>query len=178
EIERMRSSANRDPKDGVRASRVARSTWLRWLPSVGAIGLTVMMGVRAEADPVAVGAEAPRPADVGADGPPTRSAMSEATPAPRRPKIGLVLSGGGARGAAHIGVLEVLEELRVPVDVVSGTSMGSIVGGLYAAGLSPEELGGIIQSGDWVRVFDDKPDRPSLSFRRKEDDRNFLTNLR
>jgi NTE family protein len=95
-----------------------------------------------------------------------------------RPRMGLVLSGGGARGAAHIGVLEVLEELRVPVDVVSGTSMGSVVGGLYAAGLSPEELSAAIQGIDWVKVFDDKPDRQELSFRRKQDDRNFLTNLR
>jgi NTE family protein len=89
-----------------------------------------------------------------------------------------VLSGGGARGAAHIGVLEVLEELRVPVNLVSGTSMGSIVGGLYAAGLAPDELGAAIQGIDWVRVFEDKPDRQDLSFRRKQDDRNFLTNLR
>ena len=102
----------------------------------------------------------------------------EPTATPPRPRIGLALSGGGARGAAHIGVIEVLEELRVPVDVVSGTSMGSIVGGLYAAGLSPEELGHVIRSVDWVRVFDDKPERQALSYRRKEDDRNFLTNLR
>ena len=108
----------------------------------------------------------------------TGTAASSLRPHPQRPRIGLVLSGGGARGAAHIGVLEVLEELRVPVDVVSGTSMGSIVGGLYAAGLSPEELGDVIQSVDWVRIFNDKPDRQALSFRRKEDDRNFLTNMR
>jgi NTE family protein len=95
-----------------------------------------------------------------------------------RPRLGLVLSGGGARGAAHIGVLEVLEELRVPVDLVTGTSMGSVVGGLYAAGLSPQELGDTIQSIDWVNVFDDKTDRQDLSFRRKQDDRSFLTNLR
>jgi hypothetical protein len=57
-----------------------------------------------------------------------------------RPKIGLVLSGGGARGAAHIGVLEVLEEMHVPIDFIVGTSMGSIVGGLYASGMSPSEI--------------------------------------
>ena len=57
-----------------------------------------------------------------------------------RPKIGLVLSGGGARGAAHVGVLKVLEELRVPVDVIVGTSMGSIVGGSYASGNSVAEM--------------------------------------
>jgi len=95
-----------------------------------------------------------------------------------RPKLGLVLSGGGARGAAHLGVLQVLEEMRIPVDVVTGTSMGSIVGGLYAAGLSPDEVSQVIQSVDWVNVFVDKPDRQDLSFRRKQDDRNFLTNLR
>ena len=55
--------------------------------------------------------------------------------AAERPRIGLALSGGGARGAAHIGVLEVLEEMRIPIDYVAGTSMGSIVGGLYAAGM-------------------------------------------
>jgi NTE family protein len=95
-----------------------------------------------------------------------------------RPRLGLVLSGGGARGAAHLGVLQVLEEMRIPVDMVTGTSMGSIVGGLYAAGLSPDEVSAVIQSVDWVRVFEDKPDRQDLSFRRKQDDRNFLTNLR
>lgn len=95
-----------------------------------------------------------------------------------RPKLGLVLSGGGARGAAHLGVLEVLEEMRIPVDLVTGTSMGSVIGGLYAAGLSPEEVSATIQAVDWVDVFDDKPDRQDLSFRRKQDDRNFLTNLR
>ena len=66
----------------------------------------------------------------------------------------------------------------MPVDLVTGTSMGSVVGGLYAAGLSPEELSATIQSVDWVDVFDDKTDRQDLSFRRKQDDRNFLTNLR
>jgi NTE family protein len=99
-------------------------------------------------------------------------------PTPVRPRLGLVLSGGGARGAAHIGVLQVLEEMRIPVDLVTGTSMGSVVGGLYAAGMSPEELSATIQGIDWVRVFADKPDRQDLSFRRKQDDRNFLTNLR
>src|SRR6185436_3900769 len=67
-------------------------------------------------------------------------AQNEQAAPRKRPKIGLVLSGGGARGAAHIGVLEALEEMHVPVDCVAGTSMGSIVGGLYAAGLSPSEI--------------------------------------
>src|SRR5512133_1479491 len=74
-----------------------------------------------------------QPASPSTPGPATQ-------PAQGRPKIGLVLSGGGARGAAHVGVLKVLEELRVPVDVITGTSMGAIVGGFYAAGSSPAEI--------------------------------------
>jgi NTE family protein len=106
------------------------------------------------------------------------AAPEKASKPSARPKLGLVLSGGGARGAAHLGVLQVLEEMRVPVDLVTGTSMGSVIGGLYAAGLSPDEVSAVIQSVDWVDVFVDKPDRQDLSFRRKQDDRNFLTNLR
>ena len=90
-----------------------------------------------------------------------------------RPRIGLVLSGGGARGAAHVGVLEVLEELRVPVDVIVGTSMGAIVGGLYAAGMSPAELRATITETDWPALFQDRPDRAKRYFRRKEDDIDF-----
>jgi NTE family protein len=91
-----------------------------------------------------------------------------------RPRIGLVLSGGGARGAAHIGVIEVLEELHIPVDCISGTSMGSIIGGLYAAGYSPEEMKSEIAAIDWVDAFNDKPPRKNINFRRKEDDRRSL----
>src|SRR4051812_46983955 len=65
---------------------------------------------------------------------------TEANAASRRPRIGLVLGGGGARGAAHIGVIKVLEELHIPVDYIVGTSMGSIVGGAYASGASPAEM--------------------------------------
>lgn len=91
-----------------------------------------------------------------------------------RPRIGLVLSGGGARGMAHIGVLKVLEGLRVPIDAVAGTSMGAVVGGLYASGLTPGEIESIIQSVDWSDAFQDRPPRADLSFRRKQEDRNFL----
>lgn len=101
---------------------------------------------------------------------------------PKRPRIGLVLSGGGARGSAHVGVLQVLEELRVPVDVVVGTSMGSIVGGLYAYGLSPAELKThLVREGmanDWPYLLSDGARRQDLVFRRKEDERRFLTDLR
>ncbi|MEM7353610.1 MAG: patatin-like phospholipase family protein, partial [Acidobacteriota bacterium] len=87
-----------------------------------------------------------------------------------RPRTALVLSGGGARGAAHIGVLQVLEELNVPVDCVVGTSMGAIVGGLYAAGWTPDELDAELRRIDWADAFNDAPPRKQTSFRRKEDD--------
>jgi NTE family protein len=94
------------------------------------------------------------------------------------PRIGLVLSGGGARGIAHIGVLKVLEEMHIPVHYVTGTSMGSIVGSLYSAGYSPAELEEIVTTTDWPEAFDDDTAREKLSFRRKEDDLNFLTAAR
>jgi NTE family protein len=93
-----------------------------------------------------------------------------AADAPRRPRVGLVLSGGSAHGFAHVGVLTVLEEMRVPVDVVAGTSMGSIVGGLYAAGTSPAEMERLLATTDWEDLFDDRPSRDRLSYRRKQDD--------
>jgi len=65
--------------------------------------------------------------------------------AAERPRVGLVLGGGGARGGAHLGVLEVLEELRVPVDCIAGTSMGALVGGAYAAGISPGEVEALVR---------------------------------
>jgi NTE family protein len=98
----------------------------------------------------------------------------EAAAAADRPKIGLVLSGGGARGAAHIGVLKVLEELRVPIDFIAGTSMGSIVGGLYASGMSPDEIEKTLTSVDWDDTFRDEPRREDRSFRRKQDDTLYL----
>lgn len=90
-----------------------------------------------------------------------------------RPRIGLVLSGGGARGAAHVGVLQVLEEMRVPVDFVVGTSMGSIIGGLYSIGYSPDEMKTIISEADWARILSDEPLRENLWFRRRQDQRRF-----
>ncbi len=95
-------------------------------------------------------------------------------PAPR-PRVALVLSGGGALGLAHIGVLRVLEELHVPVDCVSGTSMGAIVGGIYAAGYSPAELESLVGLIDWRSLLQDTPDRRHLPFRRKVDDMTYLT---
>jgi NTE family protein len=91
-----------------------------------------------------------------------------------RPRIGLALSGGGARGAAHIGLLKVLERERIPIDYIAGTSMGSIVGGMYASGMSPEEIEEQLAAVDWDDVFQDKIDRKNRSFRRKSDDRLWL----
>ena len=91
-----------------------------------------------------------------------------------RPRIGLVLGGGGARGAAHVGVLKVLKEMHIPIDCIAGTSMGAIVGGLYASGLSPEEIEREIREMDWDDVLEDQPPRPERQFRRKRDDDLYL----
>ena len=91
-----------------------------------------------------------------------------------RPRIGLVLSGGGARGAAHIGVLKVLEENRIPVDAIAGTSMGAVVGGLYASGLTAADIERVMTSVDWQDAFRDRPARTDLNFRRKLEEQNFL----
>jgi NTE family protein len=93
-----------------------------------------------------------------------------AEPVPPRPRIGLVLSGGGARGLAHIGVLRVLEELKVPVDLIVGTSMGAVVGGAYASGRSVDELEALVKRANWNAILSDRPARDRLSIRRREDD--------
>lgn len=101
----------------------------------------------------------------------TLPAAPPASPAPTaRPKIGLVLSGGGARGLAHIGVLRVLEEMKVPVDLIVGTSMGAVVGGAYASGRSVDELEALVKSANWNAILADRPARDRLSIRRREDD--------
>lgn len=105
---------------------------------------------------------------------PPESASLVMSATPPRPRIGLVLSGGGARGAAHAGVLKVLEELNIPIDAVAGTSMGALVGGLYAAGMSAGEIDTLINTLDWQDAFRDRPPRTALGYRRKQDDRNFL----
>lgn len=91
-----------------------------------------------------------------------------------RPKIGVVLSGGGARGAAHIGVLQVMEELHIPVDYIAGTSMGSIVGGLYAMGTPTEDLEKLTTKIDWTAIFSDSIPRQKQYYRRKGGKENYL----
>jgi NTE family protein len=94
-----------------------------------------------------------------------------------RPRVGLVLSGGGARGAAHVGVLKVLEAERIPIDAVAGTSMGAVVGGLYASGLRATEISALVESPEWRRAFQEPAPRDTLSFRRKSEDQNFLVDF-
>jgi len=94
-------------------------------------------------------------------------------PEHERPRVGLVLGGGGARGAAHVGVLKELERQRIPIDVIAGTSMGAIVGGLYASGTSVAALEELVGSLDWAGVLADEPNREDMSFRRKQDDAQF-----
>jgi NTE family protein len=92
--------------------------------------------------------------------------LAAATPV--QPRIGLVLSGGGARGSAHIGVLKVLEQMRIPIHAVAGTSMGSLIGGGYAAGLSAEQLEQRVTAVDWNDLFNDDPPRAKWPPRRKQ----------
>ncbi len=102
-------------------------------------------------------------------------ARGEEAPAPpRRPRIGIAFAGGGARGGAHVGVLKVLEELRVPVDVVAGTSIGSIVAALYASGMSPEEMEKVLSTTDWDAALQDDQPRRDQPYRQKEDDNLYL----
>ncbi len=112
---------------------------------------------------VIAGLAAPRPG-LAAD-----AAAATAAPA-GSPRIGLALSGGGARGIAHIGVLKVLEEMRVPIHCVTGTSMGAIVGGTFAAGLTPMELEKAVLKADWNEIFRDQPPRDEIAVKRKIDD--------
>lgn len=85
----------------------------------------------------------------------------------QRPRIGVVLSGGGAKGIAHVGVLKVLEELDIPIDYIGGTSMGSIIGGLYAYGYSAKELDSILRAADWGMLLNDKPDWTDVYYSNK-----------
>jgi NTE family protein len=109
---------------------------------------------------------------------PSPTAAVVPTPAPAtRPRICLVLSGGGARGIAHVGVLRALEDMHIPIDCIAGTSMGAVIGGLYASGMTASQIDETIRSVDWQEAFHDSPPRRDLTFRRKQDDRNFLVRL-
>lgn len=105
-------------------------------------------------------------------GAPTRAAPTDPSPC-----IGLVLGGGGARGAAHIGVLQVLEREHIPICRIAGTSMGSIVGGLYSAGYTAEEMESVVGHLDWKDLFSDDPERAEEPMRRKDADYRYLLNF-
>ena len=107
----------------------------------------------------------------------TPTTSEEAPGEQDRPKIGLALSGGGARGAAHVGIIKVLEELNIPVDYVVGTSLGAVVGALYAKGQTPADLEHVLETLEWNRGFVDALPRSKLPFRRKDEEDKFQTNF-
>src|ERR1700746_2997428 len=97
--------------------------------------------------------------------------------AANHPKVGLVLEGGGALGLAHIGVIQWLEEHRIPVSYVAGTSMGGLVGGVYATGNSPDRIREIVNGIPWGDVLRDKIPYRDLAYRRKEDAKDYPNGL-
>ena len=105
------------------------------------------------------------------------SSRQETTGVHRRPTVAIVLEGGGALGFAHIGVLQWMEEHHIPIDYVAGTSMGALVGGAYAAGKRPAEVRELVTSIDWDAVLRGSIEYPNLSFRRKEDSREYPNSL-
>ena len=108
---------------------------------------------------------------------PGGSAATATAAAASRPRIGLALGGGSAKGLAHVGVLRWFEEHRIPIDVVSGTSVGGLLGGAYATGMSPAELATLMRDTDWDLMFlSDSPFRYK-TFRRKEDKRAYPSHL-
>lgn len=94
-----------------------------------------------------------------------------------RPRIGLVLEGGGALGLAHIGVLQWFEQHHIPVDAVAGTSMGGLIGGFYASGMSAQEIDSYIRTINWNKTFRNQTPYRDRSFRRKEDKREYPADL-
>src|SRR5262252_7345878 len=109
--------------------------------------------------------------------PQTPATTVTTTASQHRPKIGVALEGGGAMGLAHIGVLKWFEEHHIPVDYVAGTSMGGLVGGLYASGMTPEEMQKLIEGLDWRKILADRTPYEDLSYRRKEDQRAYPNSL-
>src|SRR5436190_7162686 len=96
--------------------------------------------------------------------------LAFAAEADARPRVCLVLSGGGARGAAHVGVLKVLEEYRVPIDCIVGTSMGALVAAAYSSGTTIAEMEKLVGELSTEILFKEKPPRAELSMRQKQDD--------
>ncbi|WP_253700162.1 patatin-like phospholipase family protein [Cupriavidus pauculus] len=166
----------------VTATRVISALHRSATALAGVLACAVAMAAPPEAEP---GRRLLPPPDPAPTAPPVLQPADPRTPiAPRtlpphpegRPRICLVLSGGGARGAAHIGVLKVLEELRVPVDCIAGTSMGSLVGGAYATGMSTPAMEQLVADLTTDALFKERPPRQDLAIRRKiEDHTNLVT---
>ena len=93
------------------------------------------------------------------------------------PRVAVVLSGGGAKGVAHISALKVIEEVGIPVDYVVGTSMGSIIGGLYAIGYSPTQLDSLVRSQDWEWLLSDKPKRDYRTLTEQENEVRYILSV-
>ena len=107
---------------------------------------------------------------------PGQGAAGQATGEPQRPKVGLILSGGAAKGMAHVGVLKVIEEAGLPIDYIGGTSMGGIVSALYAIGYDADSLATLIRTVNWDRLLSDEISRRDLSIEEKSDfDRFFVS---
>lgn len=92
---------------------------------------------------------------------------------PYRPRVAVVLSGGGAKGVAHIGALKVIEEAGYPIDIICGTSMGALVGGLYSIGWSPTELDSLVRAQDWTTLLSDRIDPDQLNLRQREEQNTY-----
>lgn len=99
------------------------------------------------------------------------------TSAQPRKKVGVVLSGGGAKGVAHIGALKVIEEAGIPIDYIVGTSMGSIIGGLYAIGYTPEQLDSMVQKQDWAFVLSDRIKRSQQTVSERKKSETYILSL-
>ena len=97
--------------------------------------------------------------------------------AEHRKKVGLVLSGGGAKGIAHIGALKIIEETGIPIDYVVGTSMGSIIGGLYSIGYSPEQMDSMVRKQDWQFLLSDQILRENQNMAEREADGKYVISV-
>jgi NTE family protein len=148
-------------------------------------GLVALSVGGALAQPAPAAQPAPIAPTVRTDAPPgaapvgaSPSLLGSKRPDGTRPRVGLALSGGGARGFAHVGVLRALEQMRIPVDCIAGTSAGSAVGAAYASGLSPDQIERALRSADWDRdMFDDAPPRRDQQARRKNEEKAYLLDL-
>ena len=144
---------------------LARRTLIHALTSIGVAAAGLAPATPLAAQPLA------QPASGAVFSPPAPAAVVP----PGRPRIGVALSGGGARGFAHVGVLRALEAMRIPVDCIAGTSAGSAVGAAYATGLAPDDIERALRSADWDRdMFDDSPPRRDQQPRRKNEEKAYL----